>query len=97
MMRPAIKRLILTALISYPFACTTASPTGASATAFKSNQWYIFQLLQDKNPLANYIAAVKCSNLANPETEDVSDSDMFIKITEVSTITGNRSRSSHQT
>ncbi len=56
----------------------------------KFNQWYISQLLQDKNSLADYeglkpyvttstIAAVKRSNLADPEIEDVPDPDMFIK------------------
>ncbi|KAA1148367.1 DUF3828 domain-containing protein [Citrobacter portucalensis] len=85
-----MKLLIFTSLLICTSAFATVSPTGPEAAALKFNHWYIAQLLKEKNPLTDYaglkpyvttstIAALKKSNAADPNTEDVPDSDMFIK------------------
>lgn len=81
-------------LISSLIFCTStyaATPTaGPEEAALKFNHWYVEQLMIEKNPLADYsglkpyvtsstIDALKKSNAVDPNTEDVPDSDMFIK------------------
>ena len=85
-----MKHSILAGLLISSSAFAALSPGGPEATALTFNRWYISQLIQEKNPLADYeglqpyvtantIAALKASNTADPDSEDVSDSDMFIK------------------
>lgn len=85
-----MKHSILAGLLISSSAFAALSPGGPEATALTFNRWYISQLIQEKNPLADYeglqpyvtantIAALKTSNTADPDSEDVPDSDMFIK------------------
>ncbi|EGT4252702.1 DUF3828 domain-containing protein [Citrobacter amalonaticus] len=85
-----MKKIIITGLLISSSTFASVSPTGPEATALKFNHWYIAQLLLGREPLTDYrglepyvtantIAALKASNSADPETEDVPDADMFIK------------------
>lgn len=85
-----MKPLILASLLLASCPVMAASPVGPEAAALKFNQWYISQLIQDKNPLTDYsglnpyvttstIAAIKNIYSADSNEIDVPDADMFIK------------------
>lgn len=85
-----MKPLIIIGLLICPSAFAGVPSDGPEVAALKFNHWYMSQLLQDKNPLADYdglrpyvtsntITVLKKSNSADPNIEDAPDADMFIK------------------
>lgn len=85
-----MRSLLISSLLLCSSAYAVVSPAGPEETALKFNHWYVEQLIKENNPLMDYtglslyvtsstINALKIANAADPNIEDVPDSDMFIK------------------